>query len=1025
MRKRKLLFGFLFAILAAFTFGLRVDNSAKTHAAGVFTITLNANGGECATTSMQTNDDGTLSSLPTPTKTGYVFDCWLIDDTPVTSSTIFSEDTSIVARYQMKIFEYVISKPTNVYSVIGKTQSLDFKYTLTTACTTLESALAVINSDLTESSTATTINFENITLEKDLALNFQNLTLSGTLNLNTYSVNYTTPVTNSVINLKDLTLNATSSQNLVNVSGEHKVSMEISNTKFNTSQSDKNYAIFFDNNSTSLVVNEKISHETAYFYNHSTTTSAQMHGIDLSEQTNGYLSITIPYNTDGSTVVASNIGPTKFNFIPQQNNYTCTLVENGVYLQVKVNFNIKFNPNEGTLDPSLETIETRFNLSPALQYPTSETLTKTHSSLNGFAGKITLTSNQMTSFSTDTSVWYFDKTMLENFLENANSYSDIPSYFSSSLPIANNNGFTYYKYDNSFTDLNFSAIVIMLDLEQTPEFVALWSDTIYNITFETNGGTAVSDISGTYNSSIILPSTSKTGYTFVGWYSSSDFAEESLKTSANFSQMPDANITLYAKWNANTHSLTIYPNNGQSELDVSVGYNNTLSTVNELADDYFSKTGYTFVGWYEDAALSDAKHISDLSIYLMPNENLSVYAKWQINQYTITLNTNHKKSDVDYKTLTVDYGTDISSLKSENPTFEGYNFNGWLTENSTRYDATYPYLPNTMPAENLTLYASWEEISYKLYYYLNNNTYYYREILKFEDKINPPNTPIVSGYVFNGWFTSPELTQPFTLTSMPSHDVYVYAHMLAKKTIVIDQNPQSYGVSSNKGFIVGVGLKNIKVEYLVNDKWQTDFPTKKGTYDVRITRAEDAEHNALNLVIEDGFSVVPDSVDITIYCLFLYAIALIEVVAAIIILFLRKQRQSYLTYAIALPFGLVSNNDFINLIISMILAIFGFVLLVMQYTKLKKVNIEIEKINSENKGYKPPDVSTNDSVSGKVDTLLKDKGFLSSEQNKQDLIVLGDNDYESEDKTNLQDSNNDSNNNQQSSQDQDLDIDSL
>ena len=327
MRKRKFLFGVLLAFLTAFTFGFKINTSSKTYAAGVVTITFDANEGECATTSMQTGDTGTLSSLPTPTRSGYIFDCWLNGSDPVTTSTVFDEDTTIIARYYQQIFSYTISKPASTYTIIGKTINSALNYTLSTTSASLEDAISLIKSDLTNETKPTSINFDNITLEKNLDLNFQNLSLSGNLNLGAFSINYTTPVSNSILNLQDLTLISTASQNQINVSGEHRVSMEISNAKFNSTQNNNNYAMFFTNDSTSIIVQNKISHETAYLYNHSTNTSAQMRDIDVSEQTTGFLAITIPYNADGSTVVSTNINSSKFKFIPLSSNYTCETIK--------------------------------------------------------------------------------------------------------------------------------------------------------------------------------------------------------------------------------------------------------------------------------------------------------------------------------------------------------------------------------------------------------------------------------------------------------------------------------------------------------------------------------------------------------------------------------------------------------------------------------------------------------------------------------------------------------------------------
>ena len=91
-----------------------------------------------------------------------------------------------------------------------------------------------------------------------------------------------------------------------------------------------------------------------------------------------------------------------------------------------------------------------------------------------------------------------------------------------------------------------------------------------------------------------------------------------------------------------------------------------------------------------------------------------------------------------------------------------------------------------------------------------------------------------------------------------------------------------------------------------------------------------------------------------------------------------KQRKTYLTYAITLPIGLVQTSQFINFIVSLVLAVFGFVLLVLQFVKLKKVNNQISNISTENEGYKPPDISENTSISKNVEILLEKEGFISA-----------------------------------------------
>ena len=75
--------------------------------------------------------------------------------------------------------------------------------------------------------------------------------------------------------------------------------------------------------------------------------------------------------------------------------------------------------------------------------------------------------------------------------------------------------------------------------------------------------------------------------------------------------------------------------------------------------------------------LSEENKITDLTSYFMPDSNLELHAKWQINQYTITLIINHKNNTSTFDSVTKDYGYDISYLKASNPSFEGYTFQGW------------------------------------------------------------------------------------------------------------------------------------------------------------------------------------------------------------------------------------------------------------------------------------------------------------------------------------------------------------
>ena len=109
------------------------------------------------------------------------------------------------------------------------------------------------------------------------------------------------------------------------------------------------------------------------------------------------------------------------------------------------------------------------------------------------------------------------------------------------------------------------------------------------------------------------------------------------------------------------------------------------------ASDDMTYTGHTFKGWYDNENLTGSPVTA---IGGTGTGNKEYWAKWEINQYTITVKPENGKADI---TITQDYGTNITV--PADPTREGYAFMGWDRE-----------IPTTMPAENITLKARWKDI---------------------------------------------------------------------------------------------------------------------------------------------------------------------------------------------------------------------------------------------------------------------------------------------------------------------------
>ena len=150
-----------------------------------------------------------------------------------------------------------------------------------------------------------------------------------------------------------------------------------------------------------------------------------------------------------------------------------------------------------------------------------------------------------------------------------------------------------------------------------------------------------------------------------------------------------ADVTeLTVQWTAPTYTVTLNAGDGTINSGNVTSY--TYGVGATLPTDV-TRTGYTFKGWYDNENLtgSPVTAIGDTE-----TGNKEYWAKWEINQYTVTVKPENGEADI---TITQDYGTPITA-----PTLtrEGYQFNGW--------DKAFP---TTMPAENLTITAQWRDIA--------------------------------------------------------------------------------------------------------------------------------------------------------------------------------------------------------------------------------------------------------------------------------------------------------------------------
>lgn len=255
---------------------------------------------------------------------------------------------------------------------------------------------------------------------------------------------------------------------------------------------------------------------------------------------------------------------------------------------------------------------------------------------------------------------------------------------------------------------------------------AKWEPITYTIDFDTNGGLpTLSSIDYTIESdSFTLQEITKVGYTFDGWYNGETKVTEI--TTGTY-----GNMTLVAKWTADLYSISYDLADGVNSPENPTSYTIESGLIT-LKDP--TREGYTFAGWYNGEQLVTTIDSNTL-------ENISLTAKWTVNSYKLTFDVDGNLTEKTFK-----YGESITAI--ENPTKVGHTFVGWSEE-----------LPETMPANDITVEAKWEINSYDITYDLaggvnnseNPTTY------TIESGLITLKNPTREGYTFLGWYNGEQL----------------------------------------------------------------------------------------------------------------------------------------------------------------------------------------------------------------------------------------------------------------------------
>lgn len=345
-------------------------------------------------------------------------------------------------------------------------------------------------------------------------------------------------------------------------------------------------------------------------------------------------------------------------------------------------------------------------------------------------------------------------------------------------------------------------------------YTANWDANTYTIMFnENNGACDTESIDVSFDDNVTLPTATRTGYTFLGWFNNGKKYDSGVWKTAN-------DITLTANWEANKYTLSFDKNGGvcnTTSQQVTYDQNYTLPTAR--------RTGYTFLGWFS----GEDEYVDGV---WKETSGVLLKAKWGANTYTITFDENGGVCDIESKDVVFDETYTLPTPTRDGYTFTGWKYNGsvvnegtWKIANHCTFVASWsanantPYTVNhllqNITDDNYTLDVAQHltgmsdtsvtptiktyigftspasqtvnispDGSLVVNYYYTRNSYTVSFVMnggenistvsrKYQANLDLPNGER-DGYTFGGWFLDKELSNEFTGT-MPTQNKTVYA----------------------------------------------------------------------------------------------------------------------------------------------------------------------------------------------------------------------------------------------------------
>ncbi len=302
--------------------------------------------------------------------------------------------------------------------------------------------------------------------------------------------------------------------------------------------------------------------------------------------------------------------------------------------------------------------------------------------------------------------------------------SNVVAFEDAVPPSVNRPGYDFLNWEETSAD------------DKIKVFTATYLAKTFTISFETGGGSSVSDMEVTYDQEVSLPQATKTNCTFLGW----TYEGESLPSSLVYRY--DHDLTLFASFANLDFQIIFYPVNGTTIPNLNVYFSQVIEElpIPEL-------TGYTFLGWRENGVLISLPYTFSYDHDLVL---VASYAPAKVNV---------EFQDDDGTILKTQLVHNLGDATCEEPKRFGYSFSGWERINSQ---------------EKVIFKATYEIGIYKITFASNTLQSIQSSTITFGQTVTGLPTPTKEDYMFMGWYLDGvrvELPYEFNL----GHDITLFA----------------------------------------------------------------------------------------------------------------------------------------------------------------------------------------------------------------------------------------------------------